>query len=174
MIDIFNDPLFTPFLGNLAVETVAKRQIVAQISYSFGPLMNKIRNSSTPQLLSTLEESANRVRDLPPTPTVQSAVDKVLKLVDDMRTVVNSSKAEVELQVDVDSIIAYGRAFASPKLGELMAVRCSHRIREGGTCPSCYNVKVKEAARYAAQKGWEWTKRYGRIELSESTKKLME
>ncbi len=173
MTDPFTDPLFQGFVLTLGNETLPKRQLVNQLSEryaTFGPLMEKIRNSLTPQLLNTLEDSVKVLAENP----VQNAANGVLEVLHNAKaTLVKLKNRETELQADVDSFTEYGVSFATRKMDELMKVRCSHRIREGGTCQSCYDAKVKTAARFGAEMGAEWTRRYGRIALSESTKKLM-
>jgi hypothetical protein len=141
LIDIFDDPLFTPFVPFFAGEPLDKRHAINQLSKryaSFAPLMDKIRNSSTPQLLNTLEDSVRIIAENP----VQGAANDVLRLLDDAKIMVPKLKVA---QAYDDSVVEYGRVFGCEKMDELMKVRCVHRFRKEnrGTCPQCFEVKLQ-------------------------------
>src|SRR6267143_2230805 len=95
VVNIFDDPLFTPYLGNLAAESVAKERAIKELSYRFAPLMNKIVNSSPPQLLDMLEDGIKGVAENPPTsiPTLQTAVKDVLRVLDELKVIMNGETA---------------------------------------------------------------------------------
>ena len=78
---------------------------------------------------------------------------------------------EKKFQADCDSIMEYAAPML-PLLKEMIAFPCHHLSQ--GNCELCFNTKVLKASRLAAEKGWELTQQYGRRQLSESTKKLME
>src|SRR5438132_295333 len=116
MMDPFTDPLFQGFVLTLGSETLPKRQLVNQLSEryaTFGPLMEKIRNSSTPQLLNTLEDSVKVLGEN----SVQGAANDVLKVLHDAKaTLVKLKNHETELQADVESFTEYGVTFARSKM----------------------------------------------------------
>jgi hypothetical protein len=177
MIDVFNDPLFEGYIVALATETLPRRAAINELSRryaTFAPLMDKIRNSSTPQLLDTLQDSINAVRNDPPTssPELKSAVNEVLKLVDDLKgTLKVHSAHDVQVQRDTDSIMEYALTRFYPLVQEAIAFPCPHRSQ--GNCSSCFNMKVKNYSRWMAEKGWELTKLHGYLKLSEQNRKLM-
>jgi len=78
---------------------------------------------------------------------------------------------EEKVRADTDSIMEYAVTRYYPIVKEAIAFPCAHRNQ--GNCPSCFEVKVKTYARWAAEKGWELTKLVGHLRMSEETRKLM-